>query len=266
MSVTNSAVAFDPAVSLARRSLYRFAALTLLDPKAGYGEQLNLLRHERLLVESAALIRSLPDAVPELLGLGEQPLAALDPEPVLARFPSSAELHNLQYERAFGLLVAKACAPYETEYIDGKLTFQRSNALADLNGFYRAFGLETSHSHPERPDHIVQELEFMACLIELERRAADGPSANGHERQQVCQRAQVRFMDEHLAWWSPVFAKLLARECPDGFLAAAAVFLAALIPAERALLGVAAPLRLASPRPIEPPDACEGCQIAQGTS
>ncbi len=39
-------------------------------------------------------------------------------------------------------------------------------------------------------------------------------------------------------------------------------FLAALIPAERALLGVEAPSQTAEPSTVEPPDACDGCALA----
>ena len=44
---------FDPALSMARQSLYRFAALSLLDPQAGSWEQLHALRTDRLLTEGS---------------------------------------------------------------------------------------------------------------------------------------------------------------------------------------------------------------------
>ena len=52
------------------------------------------------------------------------------------------------------------------------------------------------------------------------------------------------------------------RENPGGFYEAAGIFLAALIPAERGLLGVPVPdRRPAAPSQIEPLDACDGCQL-----
>jgi TorA maturation chaperone TorD len=253
---TTPAIEFDLTLNLARQSLYRFAALTLLDPKDGAWERLAALRDDSLLADAAALIRELPSATATQLSLGERPLSALDPQAVLRQLPNSRQALNDQFEAAFGLLVSNACPPYETEYISSKFTFQRSNALADVGGFYHAFGLQIADEHPERPDHIVLELEFMASLLALERRAEGNA-----ERGAICRDAQRRFLDEHLAWWAPAFARLLGREARGGFYEAAGVFLSALVPAERALIGVLPSSQAAASSPIEEPEACEGCQL-----
>jgi TorA maturation chaperone TorD len=259
---SHDAADFDPALNMARQSLYRFAALSLLDPQAGSWEQLNRLRNDPLLSAAAAFIRSLPAARSQEMGIGERPLEDLDPRSVLDRIPASKQALNAVYENTFGLLVSSACPPYETEYVDSKFAFQRSNALADVSGFYHAFGLTTSDLHPDRPDHVVLELEFMAQLLGLERDAADDDADRRAAQRQVCREAEARFFREHLAWWMPVFARLLGREDPQGFYAAAGVFLAALVSAERALLGLPPASCAVGPTTVERPELCDGCQIA----
>jgi TorA maturation chaperone TorD len=263
MPATYPSITFDAELAIARQSLYRFAALSLLDPKAGSWKALDALRSDRLLIAAATLVRETPEAIPDEFALGERALAELDPSQVLACLPHSHEQFNQEYEDTFGLLVVNACPPYETEYIPSKFTFQRSQSLADINGFYRAFGLTTSSTLPERPDHIVQELEFMAFLVGLERQAGSLSPVHD-ERMSICRNAQTRFVREHLAWWAPAFAKLLSRESPHGFFVAVGQLLAALVPAERALLNVAmpTPTQLAAPSMVEQPDACEGCQLS----
>lgn len=251
-------VAFDPAMTMARQALYRFAALTLADPQGSAWESLDRLREDVALMESAAYIRNRREAVSEVLGPGERPIEDLQPQKVLDRLARSRRAHTIEYENTFGLLVSNTCPPYETEFISDKHSYQRAHTLADVSGFYRAFGLTVSESHPDRQDHLVLQLEFMAFLIGLERRSGSEP-ADRAMRRFVCRAAQVRFFREHLAWWTPAFARLLAHESPDGFYAAAAEFIAALVPVERALLNVEIDARPVAPNSIESPDACEGC-------
>jgi TorA maturation chaperone TorD len=261
--VTNSAADVDLAVNMARQAVYRFVALSFLDPQLGSWNSLQSLRNDCLLFEAAALIRSLPEASPDAFARGERILELLDPALVLQCLPESERALNARYEAVFGLLVSSNCPPYETEYINSKFAFQRSNTLADVSGFYQAFGLTPSDQRPERPDHIAIELEFMACLLGLERDAATGGMEDRDERRRICRDAQVTFFQQHLAWWAPTFAALLEKADDSGFYSAAGAFLAALIPAERALLGVPAASQAVTRSVAEGPDLCDGCELAR---
>lgn len=261
-SRTSPSTDFDLSVNMARQAVYRFAALSFVDPKTGGWEELSRLRDAPLLLEATALLRNLPQSRPPAYGLGECPIELLDHRMVLDRLPNSQQALNAQYENTFGLLVSSNCPPYETEYIHSKFAFQRSNGLADISGFYNAFGLTTSDRHPERPDHIVLELEFMAILLGLERQAFHGAAKQRRNRQRICRDAQSRFLQQHLAWWVPAFATLLAKQNSRGFYEAAGVFLTALIPAERAMLRLPPVSQPVLPSALERPDECEGCQLA----
>jgi DMSO reductase family type II enzyme chaperone len=103
-----------------------------------------------------------------------------------------------EYNRLFrtGLL----CTPYETEY-DPMRSVRKGQELADILGFYSAFGLGPSQEQKELPDHIGVELEFMGFLLQKEAYAR----LNGwSEKVEVCTDAQRKFLREHLGVW--VFA------------------------------------------------------------
>jgi hypothetical protein len=114
-SMTSYEVDFDPAVNLARQSLYRIAAWSLLDPRVGSWDRLNQLRDDPLPLEAAALIREMPEARPAKLGIGELPLKDLDPRPLFEYLPTSRSQCNTAFEQTFGLLVSATCPPYEME-------------------------------------------------------------------------------------------------------------------------------------------------------
>lgn len=259
---THDEVAWDPAISRARQMLYRFVALALADPRSGTWQQLAALRDDPLLCQAADLLRHEPAAKQAQLALGEKSLEQLDPALVLARLPQPPQGLNDLFEATFGLLVSGACPPHETDYINEKFTFQRSHALADVSGFYQAFGLQPAPHRREQHDHIVLELEFMAFLLEMERRAAESDKAEASDRSMTCRHAARRFFQEHLAWWAPAFGRLLARENTSGYYESVGVLLGALIAAERALCGIESPPVGAAPSKVERPEACEGCALS----
>ncbi|MEW6202871.1 MAG: molecular chaperone TorD family protein [bacterium] len=83
---------------------------------------------------------------------------------------------------------------YGTEYI-AENEFQRANCLADISGFYKAFGVEPRCS---RPDLICCEFEFMSYLVLKSSAAHEIAGADSDEKSFICLDAQRKFFDEHL--------------------------------------------------------------------
>jgi TorA maturation chaperone TorD len=254
--------ATSPTLSLSRQILYRFASLCLADPRSGSWPHLAALRRDRLLPGAAALIRSTPQAHVASLRPGECSLKYLNPRRVLHALPNSNTALNRAFEDVFGLLVSSNCPPNETEYINSKFTFQRSQDLADVAGFYRAFGLTRSATNHEREDHVVLQLAFMSHVAGLEANAQREDDEAALDRAAVCHEAQRKFFAEHLGWWGPAFATLLLKRGSSGFYASIAEFIAALIAADRGILGVDIVPDIGRPTRIERPEECEGCGLA----
>lgn len=116
------------------------------------------------------------------------------------------------------------CPPYEYTY---KKEASLPAGLADIAGFYAAFGLKPVN---ERPDHIVSELEFMALLCYKEAVAVAGgePDAAG-----VCRDAQRKFIAEHLDGWLGLFAERLLETARLGFYPALANVLVKFVAREK---------------------------------
>jgi DMSO reductase family type II enzyme chaperone len=103
--------------------------------------------------------------------------------------------YEIVFEPAGGL----RCPPNETAHAPDSPQegLTRSFQLADIAGFYRAFGVEVTPGS-ERPDHIAAELEFMHLLAVKEALAEErGESANA----EICRDAAAAFLREHLARW-----------------------------------------------------------------
>ena len=168
--------------------------------------------------------------------------------------PGAAAL-RAEHRRVFGL-TGSLC--YETEY-GLPHEFRQSQELADLAGFYRAFGFTLGGPVHERPDHAAAELEFMYALTLKEAQAAE----SGFDDQvEVCADAERKFLGAHLATWIDLFAEALERLAAQGPYVRLARFAAAFVRSDAERLGLAwepRPLQTVKPTPLGPELPCEGC-------
>jgi len=172
------------------------------------------------------------------------------------------ELPALQAEhrRAFGL-TGSLC--YETE-VGLPHEFRQSQEMADIAGFYRAFGFNIGGKVRERPDHLSVELEFMHILALKEAYAAQNGVA---EHVEICVEAQRKFLQEHLGQWIGLFAESLKQSTTDGPYVALARFASTFVLADAGRLGVTVeqrPLAGVKLTPLAPEISCEACPVIAG--
>lgn len=117
---------------------------------------------------------------------------------------------------------------YETTnlYRDLPVFFStKQNILADIAGFYRAFGL---NAVGERVDHISVELEFMSFLLIKEALAPD------KEKAEICMDALKKFFNEHIVTW--IFTACNEMKKLSPFYASVAEFLEAFMKYEKKVI------------------------------
>ncbi len=111
--------------------------------------------------------------------------------------------------------VGRKISPYETEYMSEKVS-RKPFELADIAGFYAAFGLSVNAEmrHKEALDHISIELEFMAILEWKEQYALE---KGQEENADIVKDAKSKFLKEHLANWAFFFCHQIYGLGNDGF-------------------------------------------------
>jgi TorA maturation chaperone TorD len=152
---------------------------------------------------------------------------------------SPSELKNL-HRQVFTHVVSQDCPPCEAFYT-AKGIFQETSELADIAGFFKAFGLTLAES--ERVDHISVELEFMHFLTYKEAYAQTNHDA---AKARFCRDTQRTFIRDHLGRWSPHFARLLDRKADGGYYSCLASLLEKFVSSELAFLRVEPEVSLAS--------------------
>ena len=125
-----------------------------------------------------------------------------------------------EFVNVFGHTLSKQIAPYALEHLKNSDVFFRTQKLADLNGFYKAFGMEVESI--ERADHISTQTEFLSFLLLKELLAVQNDL---HDEKEVCEKAFADFNNDHFLDWVEMFAENLATHVDGGFYPVAGRFL-----------------------------------------
>ena len=219
----------DSQFTLRRSQLYRFLADAYLYPTEDWTRDVPLL-------EPILSALDLPDRLLGLRPIGQAELQA-------------------EHRHAFSL-TGSLC--YETEY-GLPHEFRQSQEMADIAGFYRAFGFDVGGVIRERPDHLSAELEFMHTLTLKEALSQESGQADHRE---VCIDAERKFLRDHLARWIGWFKKRLDQAEVDGPYAALAGLTVLFVESEAERLGAQPePVRTPElkPTPFNPDFSCGDC-------
>lgn len=151
--------------------------------------------------------------------------------------------HDLAFDESSGI----RCSPMEMDQLGGppQLELTRTFEMADVGGFYKAFGVEVGDGG-ERLDHIVTELEFMNLLAVKESIALRDEGEGEHA--QICRDASRIFLRDHLLRWAPRLGEKLAEADGDPIYSAAGRLLGGFIVFDAARIDAAgAPVHVVDP-------------------
>jgi len=192
-------------VALTRSAIYKLLAKSFCYPTR---EALKYFQSPKYL-ETLSLCSSLDTCTSELKE-GAEALHQL-----IVSWPEREVQEKLEYEynRLFAHLGSAQCPPYETEYGFDNV-FQKTAAMADIAGFYSAYGLEVSDTNTERVDFISTELEFMSYLTVHEAYAREH---DNNEQLEICLDTQRKFIRDHLGRWMTIFVELLRNSTDNAF-------------------------------------------------
>ena len=182
----------------------------------------------------------------------------------LARLASAATRADLEplHVRLYTLSSSPDCPTFETAYFSSD-PIQQTQRMADVAGFYRAFGVQSMEG-AFRPDDISVELEFMAFLC---RKQAYAVEHLGAPRVGQVLRAQKLFLADHLGRWAGPLGRRIASQAPMGhFYQLAGIALSEWTGGECASLGVRPEEVSGEPAPVEAPGISHGPEFAGAAS
>ncbi|MCB0116463.1 MAG: molecular chaperone TorD family protein [Caldilineaceae bacterium] len=217
-----------------RSQIYGFLSLAVLYPQEDWTDDALLVEQIRRKIDFAKAALELP----------------------------SMSLPQLQaaHRRAFG---AAGSLCYETEY-GLPHEFRQAQEMADICGFYRAFGFESGGELHDRPDHVAVEMEFMHVLALKEAYALHDHNL---EHAEVAVDAQRKFLEDHLGNWISLFAQSLRLNAGDELYPALSHFIEAFVGADARRLGAKIQPRRREEvqhTPIDPDFSCDSCALKDG--
>ncbi len=110
------------------------------------------------------------------------------------------------------LFAPDAVSPYEASIeLD---PFRQARQMADVAGFYGAFGAQAHGPAADRPDHAGTEVEFLAFLALRRLQAGDDGDGDEVER---CAQIEASFLTSHAGRWLPPFFRALEAAAQDGY-------------------------------------------------
>lgn len=122
-----------------------------------------------------------------------------------------AELGDLQGLHTALFSSGNVCPHQESDYVASH-AFQITDIMADVAGFYSAFGVRISRSQRELPDFLGTELEFLHFVGWKEANALREGNRNAAV---ICREAQEKFLTEHLGAWVTRFRERI-ESCSAG--------------------------------------------------
>lgn len=167
------------------------------------------------------------------------------------------------YWRLFGHTTRGPICACETEYGPDN-GFHQPQQLADINGYYLAFGVRPGGQGDVRADHIACECEFMDMLCRKEALLANAETLDplAAETLEATRQAVRTFLRDHLGRFGRAFGTRVAAQDPHGYFGALGRVLAAFLESECVRAGVqAGPIDLAV-RPDESDPAPMACGSA----
>lgn len=153
--------------------------------------------------------------------------------------PPTADAAAQRFVQLFGHTARGLVCACETEYGPDN-GFHQPQQLADVAGYYRAFGLRPTVAAEVRLDHVACECEFMDFLNRKEAvlLAEEPVSAEGEEMIAVTRRAARGFLRDHLARFGCAFATHIVHEDGVEYFGAFGEVLLAFLQSECVRLGI----------------------------